>query len=84
MGIPTSAFTLSWSAAGGATDYRVYYGTDQAMVTSKDASVDQGLTGGATSFNTGTRTANTQYFWRITAINAAGSTDSPVFSFRTQ
>ncbi|MGO9094211.1 MAG: glycoside hydrolase domain-containing protein [Bryobacteraceae bacterium] len=71
---PTPA--LTWSAASGATSYNVYFGT-----TSSCAQV--GSTTG-TSYSPGTLSANTIYYWRVVAVNAAGSTSSATWSFTTQ
>jgi len=80
--VTTAANALSWTAVG-ADEYRVYYGTDQTMVTNKDMAVDQGPTTDPT-ITTAARAANTTYFWRVVATNAVGSTDGPVWSFKTQ
>jgi hypothetical protein len=71
---PTPA--LSWSAASGATSYNVYFGTTASC------SLVGNTTG--TSYSPGTLSANTIYYWRVVAVNAAGSTSSATWSFTTQ
>jgi len=54
----------SWSNGGGATSYDIYFGTDATP----DAGEYQGNTS-STSYNPGTLTYNTTYYWRIDAVN---------------
>ena len=81
--VPTNAATevptlqqLSWAAASGATSYDVYFGTATnpplvANVTS-------------TSYNPGTLTGGTTYYWKIVPKNASGSaTGCSVWTFST-
>ena len=67
---------LSWSAGSGASNYNVYLGTD--------SSPDSGELKGnqtALSYDPGTMTNNTTYYWRIDSNNVAGTTTGPVWSF---
>jgi len=66
---------LSWTAGSGATSHDVYFGT------SSPGSSQGNQT--ATSFDTGTMTNNTTYYWRIDEVNAAGTTTGTVWSFTT-
>ena len=67
---------LGWSAASGATSYNVAFGTSNPP-----PSAATGLT--ATSFQPTVLAYSTTYYWRITAMNAAGSTAGPIWSFTT-
>jgi N-acetyl-anhydromuramyl-L-alanine amidase AmpD len=75
-GTASSPATLSWSNGGGATGYRVYFGTDS----SPDDGEDQGARTG-TTFTTPSLTAGTTYYWKINATNTAGETPGDVWSF---
>jgi len=66
---------LSWTAGSGSTSSDVYFGT-----TSPGASQGNQT---ATTFDTGTMSNNTTYYWRIDEINAAGTTTGTVWSFTT-
>ena len=67
--------TLTWSSSG-ATSYDVRFGTtNPPPLVSNDQS--------AASFNASGLSANTTYFWQITASNTAGSTAGPVWTFTT-
>jgi len=78
-GIATNA-TLTWSAATGATSYRVQVSADSTFGASL---VDQsGIT--ATAFTASGLAVNTKYFWHVSASNAGGtSAYSAAFSFTT-
>ena len=67
--------TLSWGGAAGATSYDVYFGTSNPPAS-------QGTQSG-TTFNPGTLSASTTYYWRINAKNSAGTTQGTVWSFTT-
>ncbi|MFH0888660.1 MAG: glycine rich domain-containing protein, partial [Planctomycetota bacterium] len=71
--IPTNQ-QLSWGAASGATGYNVYFGTSSpgTLVSSNQS--------GAT-YNPGTLTNNTLYYWRIDSVNSNGTTTGAVWSF---
>lgn len=73
--------TISWTAGtGGGTpaSYDVYFGTDE----SPDSGESQGNQTG-TSFNVGVLKASTTYYWRVDAVNAAGTIPGDVWSFTT-
>lgn len=71
--LPTD--TLTW-AAPAASSYNVYFGTA--------ASPPLVVTGqAAASYNPGTLASLTTYYWKIVAVNAAGSTTGPIWSFTT-
>jgi cysteine-rich repeat protein len=67
---------LGWGAVSGATSYDVYFGTSSPGA-SKGSQT--GL-----SYNPGTLTQGTPYYWRIDARNAFGATTGTVWSFTTQ
>jgi hypothetical protein len=67
--------SISWTAGSGATSHDVYFGTTSTPT----FKVNQ--TG--TSYNPGSLTANTKYYWRIDEKNANGTTTGTVWSFTT-
>ena len=66
-----------WESAT-ASSHDVYFGTDSTP----DASEFKGNQSG-TTFNPGTLTAGTTYYWRIDHVNAQGTTTGDVWSFTT-
>jgi len=66
---------ISWTAGAGATSHDVYFGT----VNPPPFKVNQaGIT-----YDTGTMSANTTYYWRIDEKNAGGTTTGTVWNFTT-
>lgn len=86
----TKLINFSWDAAttgDAATSYNVSIGTTNELeigtLTGFDGSIDGG---GNISYGDSVDTgwqANTTYYWKVTSVNVAGSTDSPIFSFTT-
>ena len=86
----TKLINFSWDEAttgDAATSYNVSIGTTNELeigtLTGFDGSVDGG---GNISFGDAVDNgwqANTTYYWKVTSVNVAGSTDSPIFSFTT-
>jgi hypothetical protein len=66
---------LSWTAGGGATSHKVYFGT------TSPGTFRVSQTG--TSFDPGTLAAATTYYWRIDETNAGGTTTGDVWRFTT-
>jgi hypothetical protein len=66
---------LSWTAGSGATSHDVYFGT------SSPGTFRGNQTG--TTYDTGTMSNNTTYYWRIDEKNASGTTTGTVWSFTT-
>jgi hypothetical protein len=66
---------LSWSNGGGATSYNVYFGDANPPT----FQVNQA----GTTFDTGTMSNNTVYYWRIDAKNTEGITEGDLWSFTT-
>src|SRR4030042_1503022 len=66
---------LSGTAGSGATSHDVYFGT------SSPGTFRGNQTG--TTYDTGTMSASTTYYWRIDEKNAYGTTTGPVWSFTT-
>ena len=69
----------SWSDGGGATSYDVYFGTDSIPDDTEYQSNQAG-----TSYNPGTLSYSTIYYWRIDAKNTDGTTTGDVWSFTTE
>ncbi len=72
-GVPVNG-SLTWAPSPGATSYNVYFGISASPLVA---------TTSGTSYTPPTMKNNTTYFWSVTAINAAGSMSSAVFSFTT-
>ena len=66
---------LSWTAGSGATSHDVYFGTSSP-------GTFRGNQPG-TTYDTGTMSNNTPYYWRIDEKNAGGTTTGTVWSFTT-
>lgn len=66
---------LGWGAASGATSYDVYFGTTSPGTFKVNTT--------STSFNPGTLSYNTTYYWRIDSKNGSGTTTGIVWSFTT-
>lgn len=75
-GSQTTPKSLSWSKAGGATSYDVYFGK-----TSTPPLYRSGLTG--TSVSLGKLSAGVTYYWRVVAKNSAGTASSSTWHFTT-
>jgi hypothetical protein len=69
---------LGWTTGSGATSHDVYFGT----VNPPSAGQFQGNQAG-TTFDTGTMSYNTTYYWRIDEKNAGGTAQGDVWSFTT-
>ena len=66
---------LSWTAGVGATSHDVYFGTTSPGIFRGNQT--------GTTFDTGTMSTNTTYYWRIDEKNAGGTTEGTVWSFTT-
>jgi len=64
---------LAWTAGLGAATHDVYFGTDRAAVVEGAGQTFQGTLEG-TSFDPGTLSENTTYYWRVDEIEADGTT----------
>jgi hypothetical protein len=74
-----ATLTLTWNSVTGAATYRVQVATDNLFT----ALVVDDSTLTTTSKQVGPLTLNTQYYWRVNAKNAGGTSSySTVFSFR--
>jgi hypothetical protein len=67
---------LSWTAGSGSTSSDVYFGTTSPGTFQGNQT--------ATTFEPGTMSNDTTYYWRIDEINAAGTTTGNVWSFTTE
>jgi hypothetical protein len=68
---------ISWTAGSGAASRDVYFGTVTPPVTKVISN------GTALTYDTGTMTASTTYYWRVDEKNADGNTTGIVWSFTT-
>ena len=66
---------LSWTAGSGATSHDVYFGTTSPGTFQGNRTT--------TTFDTGTMSYNTTYYWRIDEKNTSGTTTGTVWSFTT-
>ncbi len=74
---------LTWKPGKDAASYQVYFGTDQAAVTSGAASVDKGKVS-EPKIDSGALRASTTYYWRADVIKADKSVvQGDVWSFTT-
>ncbi len=72
--------TFTWAAATQAKTYTIEIATDAGFTNIVRTST--GIT--STSYSGATLLSDTQYFWRVRAVNTCGTgSDSAVFSFRT-
>ncbi|MHC4740266.1 MAG: fibronectin type III domain-containing protein, partial [Planctomycetota bacterium] len=67
---------LSWTAGSGATSHDVYFGTSSPGTFQANQT--------ATTYEPGTMSNDTTYYWRIDEINAEGTTTGDVWSFTTE
>ncbi len=67
---------ICWSAAVGATSYKVYFGTNPIPVTLAS-------TQSFTVFEPGTLNPSTTYYWRVDSVNAVNTTAGNVWQFTT-
>lgn len=74
-GNANTSLTLTWTAAG-ATTYTIRFGT-----VNPPPQVASGLA--AASYTPAALATATTYYWQVIAVNAAGSTEGPVWSFST-
>jgi hypothetical protein len=74
--------TLSWSANAQTESWNVFFSTNQADVIAGAPAASQGNQA-ATNFTPAGLVNNTTYFWRIDAVNDAGTTTGAVWSFTT-
>ncbi|HBR20149.1 MAG: hypothetical protein A2Y13_09295 [Planctomycetes bacterium GWC2_45_44] len=69
---------LSWTAGSGASSHNVYFGTDSTP----DETEYKGNQAG-TTYDLGTLTAGTTYYWRIDEVGSSGTTIGKIWSFTT-
>ena len=73
-GVQTS--TVAWSAAARATSYQVYFGTSSTPPFYQQTS--------GTSVPVGKLTPGVTHYWRVVAVNSAGSASGPTWRFTTK
>lgn len=73
---------LKWSPSADATSHQVYFGTDEATVrNATSGSVNKSL--GDESHDPGMLQMGTTYYWRVDAVESAGTVKGPVWTFTT-
>lgn len=70
-----TSIDLSWTGGANATSHDVYFGTVNPPELVRNQS--------RTSYDPGQLDANTTYFWRVDAVNSAGTTAGGVWQFTT-
>ncbi|MBN1505592.1 MAG: hypothetical protein JW955_02030 [Sedimentisphaerales bacterium] len=73
---------LTWMPGQYAETHDVYFGTDEAAVAARDASVFK-ASGPAMTFDPGTLAAKTTYYWAVDETSFSGKVPGPVWSFTT-
>ena len=76
--IDTVSVNLGWTAGSGSNSYNVFFGTDQNNLTQKSTN-QTGVT-----YTVSSLAGSTKYYWRVDAINNAGTTTGTVWAFTTQ
>jgi hypothetical protein len=66
---------LSWTAGSGATSHDIYFGTTNPPPFKNNQT--------STTYDTGTMSGNTTYYWRIDEKNTGGTTMGEVWGFTT-
>jgi hypothetical protein len=75
---------LTWLPGQGASKHEVYFGTDQAKVAARDASVFKASVTPPLIFDPGTLAMNTTYYWAVDEIDNNGNKKrGDVWSFTT-
>jgi subtilisin family serine protease len=78
-GVSSTTVNVSWSAASGATSYKVELSTSNAFTTlAKPEIITSNTSASFTALST-----LTTYYWRVVASNASGATSSAIWSFTT-
>ena len=73
-----SNLTLSWSNGGGATSYKIYFGTDSSSLNNSYVGSQNGNSWGPLGLPRGIT-----FYWRIDAVNSAGTTSGDIWHFTT-
>ena len=73
---------LSWQPGQGALSHQLYFGTDQAPVVARDASVSEGSMNAA-SFDLPTLAKETTYYWVVDEVGITTEYPGAVWSFTT-
>ncbi len=83
--VPVTAM-LSWSAAGNADSYDVYFGTDETAIANADNTAPEfmGNQTGLSYDPPGNLAYEATYYWRIDSVNSVGITKGNVWSFTTE
>ena len=75
---------LSWTAGANAASHDVYLGTNYNTVLNADnSSPEYNGNQTLTTFDPGSLSQNTTYYWRIDEVNSYGTTPGVVWSFTT-
>ena len=82
-GVASVILHVSWAAAPRARSYNVWWGAPRSTVSAADAHVHTPYTVSTPSATFANLPAGKTYYWRVDAINDAGTTEGPVWSFTT-
>src|SRR5207253_683213 len=74
--ITSTGFTANWSAVSGTTSYRLDVSTTSTFATCLTGYQDLNV-GAVTSYAVAGLTANTNYYYRVRAVNAGGASANP-------
>ncbi len=77
--LTNGALTVKWTGSSNTTKYEVYVGADPVSLTKRGEVAYVA----APSFSVTGLIENATYYWRINAVNAKGTTEGNVWSFRT-
>lgn len=78
LGVAKDTENIAWEDGGGATSYNVYFGTTSGSLSEIETEVED------TSYEMPVDlTFSTNYYWRIDAVNTAGTTTGDEWFFRT-
>lgn len=76
--------TLKFTLGTNTTSYDLYFGTDQANLTKVSDNVAVSQAGEVIYTPAALLQPNTSYYWKVVAKNVTATTESNVFSFKTQ
>ena len=85
--IPSATSVLNWISGGCTASFEIYFGTDQTAVQNadKNSPLYKGLSlSGSWNIDIAGLAYTTTYYWRIDAVNGAGTAKGTVWRFTTE